>query len=160
MKKMVFETLKTENRKGDSEFAKTKDYEQYNLNNDMGDGDTFTGQPHLSPVFENDYGKSANISISNHETEERLNGRVKVQTNEDTVEFWDGSLGYDIIKSIKELNGETIHPDDNKFTISFRELQEFINKISVATVKVINHTAEIRNEVMNWNTLIFTKIGE
>lgn len=158
---MVFETLKTENQKGDPEFAKTKDYEQYNLNNDMGDGDTFTGQPKLSPVFTNeDYGNSANLSISNHETEERLNGRVKVKSEDDTVIFWDGSLGYDLIKSIKELNGETIHPDDNKFTISFKELQEFINKIQVATVKVINHTAEIRNEVMNWNTLQFIKIGE
>jgi len=160
MKFMVLNSAKGEKREAQNDGKNTQDYEVFDLNTDMGDGDEWTGDPFLTEVYENDYGATAVLYISNHENEEKLRGRVKVKNTNDKVSFWNGSLGFDLIKSIKEANGEIIKDDVNVFTISFMELQEYINSLEEITVQVIPHTAEIKGEIRNWNTLKITKIVE
>lgn len=157
---MVLDSAKAEKREANPEAAKTKEYEQYDLNKDIGDGDTWTGEPFLTEIYENDWGLSGNLYISNHENKERLRGRVKVKNKEDNVSFWQKSLGFSLVKSIKELNGETISDEINVFTVSYKELREYLNGLDEITVGVVNHTADINGEPTNWNTLDIVNIGD
>lgn len=158
---MVLDSAKPEKREATNDGKNTQNYEVFDLNQDMGAGDTWTGDPYLTKVFKNDYGYSASIYISNHENEEKLRARLKVKSEDDKQSFWDGSLGFDLIKSIKQVSGEQIKDDVNVFDMSFTELQKYLNdEVDELTVQVINHTAEIRGEIRNWNTLQVTKIGE
>ena len=43
MRFMVLDSAKAEKREANPEAAKQKEYEQYDLNKDIGDGDTWTG---------------------------------------------------------------------------------------------------------------------
>lgn len=156
MYKHVLGSAKAETREQDPELEKTKDYEVFDLNKDMGSGEFWIGQPYMTDIFENvEYGDSALIYVNNHENQEKLRGRVKIKgiTEKREVSFWQGSLGFDLVKSIKELAGETFDESVNVFTINFDELREYINSLDELKVKVIDHTANINGDVSNWNTL-------
>jgi hypothetical protein len=156
---MVLDSAKPEKRETQGKGPDTREYELYDLNNDMGNKDTWTGDPYLTEVYENEWGSSANLYIANHDNKEKLRGRLKVKNKEDNVSFWQKSVGFDIVKSIKELNGETIEDDINVFTVSMKELREYINGLKEISITVTNHTADINGQPANWNTLTITEIG-
>lgn len=157
---MIFKTLKKEEKKFDNALEGTEDYETYLLN-DLDPDTTFTGKPLLSQIWENEFedfntGKmvkkySANLTIINHDNEEIVKARLNLKSTDDMVTFWQRSLGYDIIDSIEELHGEKAGVE-NVYTISFKELQEYINNLKTMSITVIHH-----NEKFEYNTFRINK---
>lgn len=147
--------------KQETDNPNTRDYELFDLNKDMGEDDEWDGQPFITNPFDGDYGTSAFFFVNNHENEEKLRGKLNFKQKADEIEkvtFFEGSLGFEVIRSIKELEGEEVD-GFNFFKIPFQELKEYINNLDHITVKVVNHTSkDSKGEVMNWNTFKVTKI--
>lgn len=158
---MVLDTAKGQQVKLDENRPDTREYEVYDLNQHMGEGDEWNGQPYLTEIYpSDDYDPSGLLYISNHKNKEKLRARVKVKNMKNPVKFHKGSVGFDLIKSLKELDGEKVE-NINQFTINYEDLQEYINNLDEITVKVIFHTSTDKKtgKVIDWKTLEVTKIG-
>lgn len=120
---------------------------------------TFQGKIFLGSPYEFDKSKfgdgqkgkgyKANLSIFNDENEETLIIGFNLKNLEDKLIAWEKSSAYDIIDSLEELHrpgsGLGFHTDPkskelNKYTMSFKELQNYINSISTATVTVMDRS--------------------
>lgn len=152
MRKMaVFKTLTKEKKTFDDEIEGTEEYNIFMVN-DLDPGDTFIGKPHLGNINENEFTDdntqemvkkySATLQIINHENEEILKARVNLKGKDDNVTFWQKSMGYDIIDSIEELHEPGTAGIDNVYTMSFSELQEYINSLETCTVQVKTYTGK------------------
>ena len=143
----------------------TEDYEDFSLQ-DLADGEEYTGQPYLFDIQSNTWkekddngeetGKevtkiSAIIGIFNHDEEEKIIGRLNLKHEEDDHTFWKKSLGFDILDSIEVMHGEQ-PTQENTFTISFKELQSYINNLKNCTIQVKEY-----NGKFNYNTFRFIK---
>jgi len=84
----------------------TRDYEVFDLNQDVGEDVEWFGQPYLTNILPGgEYQPSGLLYITNYETREKLRARVKVKTeypDEESI-FRLGSVGFDLIRSFKEL---------------------------------------------------------
>lgn len=160
-----FKTGKREHEEIDGELEGTEDYEEFNLQ-DLADGEEYTGQPYLfdirSSTFNekdengNETGKevtkvSATIVIFNHDEQEKITGRLNLKHTDDEHKFWKKSLGFDLLDSIEVLHGEA-PTKENTFTISFKELKDYINGLKDSTIKV----KEYRGRFI-YNTFRFTR---
>ncbi len=156
----VFNTLEKEKRTFDDEIEGTENYNIFNVQ-DLDPGDTFQGKPFLGDIRENEFEDdntgemvkkySATLQVVNHENEEILKARVNLKGTDDQVQFWQGSQGYDIIDSIEELHEPGTAGIDNVYTMSFQELQEYINNLKTATVEVKFYSGKF-----TYNTLRLT----
>jgi hypothetical protein len=165
---MVLDTAKGKQVNFDNDRPDTREYDVFDLNQHMGEGDTWNGEPYLTEIYPSDeYDPSGLLYISNHENEEKLRARVKVknQKNEnDPVKFHEGSVGFDLIRTFKELDGEVVG-DVNQFEINYKDLQEYVNSLDEITVKVIYHESKTKDKktgkpiTIDWKTLEVTKIG-
>lgn len=161
---MVLNSAKEGKSEVDEKLLETSEYEQYNLN-DLGGKEIYEGEPYLSTMAEKEFDDgrkqiSALFTIANHENKDRINGRVKAKSLEDELTFWHKSLGFEVIKSIKELHGENIDKLTNHFQISYQELREYINSLEHVTVEVQSYQAEIDGNLTFWNTFKIIKEGE
>jgi hypothetical protein len=166
---MVFETLKKEEKKFETNDPDIEDYDEFLLGSDMEPGMTFKGQPYLGEPYEytftSDYtskeetNRRCQLWIMNHQNREVLKAQLKLKTLDDEAKFWEGSLGFDLIDSIDRIHnpGEGNH---NIVTISLQELREYLNGLDVVEIRVIEHTSKIKGEDTSWNTLRITRIGE
>ncbi len=141
----VFKTLTKEKKTFDDEIEGTEEYNIFNVQ-DLDPGTTFIGKPYLGDIRENEFEDdetgemvkkySATLQVINHENEEILKARLNLKSTDDQVQFWQGSQGYDIIDSIEELHEPGTSGIDNVYNMSFKELQEYINNLKIATVEV------------------------
>ena len=165
---MVLKTLKREEKKFDNNDPQIDDYEEFLLSSDVEPDTTFTGQPYLGEPYEykftSDYtgkeetNRRCQFWVMNHQNQEVLKGQLKLKSLEDEAQFWEGSLGFDLVDSIDRLhNGD--EGNCNLLTISLSELREYLNGLPEVTVKVKEHTSTIKGEETSWNTLRVTKIG-
>jgi hypothetical protein len=159
----VFKTLEMKTQKIDENLAKRKDYETFKVN-DLVDGDPFTGEIYLSEIYENEFtddftgetkkNYSANLYISNDENKETLKARVNFKSLNDNITVWQGSMPYDIIDSIEELNNPGSGGVHNIYNMSFKELQDHVNQLGNVTVKVKAHTGDF-----DYNTLRIVEVN-
>jgi len=160
---MVLDGAKGEKEKFDENRPDTRDYEVFDLNQDVGEGVEWTGQPYLTNILPGgEYQPSGLLYISNHENKEKLRARVKIRTeysDKETI-FREGSVGFDLIRSFKELAGENV-TGINKYTITYKELQEYINSLNNITVLTIAHTSrDNQGNTIYWKTLEVTRVEE
>lgn len=159
----MFDGAKGEQRTIDEDAPDTRDYDVFNLHDDMEEGDEWNGQPYITKPIPGDHGTIALFYINNHENQEKLRGKLNLskKANEDVdnidkVSFFEGSLGYDVIQSIKELEGQEVE-GFNVFTIPFEQFREDVNNLKKIEVLVRNHTSTLKNgDVINWNTFRVT----
>jgi len=65
-----------------------------------------------------------------------------------------------LIRSFKELAGENV-TGINKYTITYKELQEYINSLNNITVLTIAHTSrDNQGNTIYWKTLEVTRVEE
>jgi len=160
----LFTTLTKEKREAEGNGPDTRDYEEFKLN-DLDNNLVFQGQPYLTKIYENEFedektGKmvkkySANLYISNHDEKEKIKARVNFKTGDDKFTAWQGSVAYDIIDSLEELNEPGTAGLNNVYTMSFEELQKHINSLESVKVKVVEHRGEFW-----YNTLKIISVGE
>lgn len=158
---MIFKTLKKEEKKFDNALEGTEDYEIFNLN-DLDGGETYIGKPVLLNIRENEFEDintnemvkkySANINLINHDNEEIIRGRLNLKSLDDNVTFYKKSLGYDIIDSIEEING-TAPGTENLYHMSFKELQDFINKLTSMSILIKHHTGKFEYNTFRVTTV-------
>ena len=163
----VFGTLKGENREVDNIYEQVEEMDQFYVN-DMEDQDTFIGRILLSEIMANDKdvyddngqttGKKvkkyeSNLYIINYENEEVLMGRLNLKSKDDSVQFWKGSQGYDLIDSLEELNEPGTGGVFDIYKMSFNELQTHVNQLGTVTVLVVEHSGKFV-----YNTLRITKV--
>lgn len=161
---MVLDSAKEGKSEVDTKLLETSEYEQYNLN-DLGGKEIYEGEPYLAKMAEKEFDDgtkqiSALFTIANHENKDRINGRVKAKSLDDELTFWHKSLGFEVIKSIKQLHNEPVDKMTNHFQISFNELREYINSLGHVTVEVESYQAEIDGNLTFWNTFKIIKEGE
>ena len=147
----VFKTLRKKTQKVDEKLSKRADYEVFKVN-DLVDGDTFTGEIYLSEIYENEFtddftgetkkNYSANLYLSNDKNKETLKARVNFKSLKDNITVWQGSMAYDIIDSIEELNEPGTGGIHNVYNMSFKELQGHVNQMGNVTVMVKTHTGD------------------
>ena len=153
----VFKTLRKKTQKVDEKMSERNDYTKFNVN-ELVDQDTFEGEIFLSEVYENEFTDdftgetskkySANLYVSNDENKETLKARVNLKSLKDQITVWQGSMAYDLIDSIEELNEPGTGGLHNVYNMSFKELQEHVNQIGNVTVLVKGHTGDF-----DYNTL-------
>ena len=161
---MVLDSAKEGKSEVDNKLLETSEYEQYNLN-DLGGKEIYEGEPYLAKMAEKEFDDgtkqiSTLFTIANHNSNERINGRMKAKTLEDELTFWHKSLGFEVIKSIKQLHNEPVDKMTNHFQISYQELREYINSLGHVTVEVQSYSAEINGNLTFWNTFKIIKEGE
>ena len=93
----VFKTLRKKTQKVDEKLSERADYEVFKVN-DLGDGDTFTGEIYLSEIYENEFtddftgetkkNYSANLYLSNDKNKETLKARVNFKSLKDNITVW------------------------------------------------------------------------
>lgn len=124
---------------------------------DLEAGMTFAGKIFLGSKYEFDkvkYGAGetgkeykADLAIFNDENQETLKTTIKSKDLTDNLIAWEKSAGYDIIDSLEELNlpGSELgfHTDPkskelNKYSMSFKELQDYINGLGIVTVTIFD----------------------
>jgi hypothetical protein len=159
----VFKTLRKKTQKVDPKSTERKDYETFKVNDLVGD-DTFSGEIYLSDIYENEFTDdftqetkmtySANIYISNDDNKETLKARVNLKGLKDNITVWKGSMAYDLIDSIEELNEPGTGGIHNIYNMSFKELQEHVNQIGNVTVLVVAHSGDF-----DYNTLRITEVN-
>lgn len=159
---MVLEGAKGEQVKFNENGPDTRNYDVFDLNQHIGEGEEWNGQPYLTTIYPGgEYEPSGLLYISNHKNEEKLRARIKVK-NEDPGKkhvFREGSVGFDLIRTFKELDGEVVG-DLNQFTITYKELQDYINSLDEITVKAVHHTSKDKDgKPIDWKTLEVIKIG-
>ena len=145
----LFKTLEMENREAGQSRPDRTGYDEFQLK-DLVQGDTFQGEIFLTKVYENDYGKSANLYISNDDNKETLKGRVNIKGPAGKVTAWKGSVLYDLIDSLEELESDGDRKEYNVYKIDYGELQGYINQLGIVTVEVISHINDDGD--MEWNT--------
>jgi len=160
---MVLDGAKGEKERFDENRPDTREYEVFDLNQDVGEDVEWTGQPYLTNILPGgEYQPSGLLYISNHENKEKLRARVKVKTeypDEESI-FRVGSVGFDLIRSLKKLGGEKTE-GINKYTITYKELQEYINSLNSITVLTVPHTSKDNHgNTIYWKTLEVTRIEE
>ena len=159
----VFKTLTKTTKEVDTSKIDARNYEKFLLNA-LEDKSTFTGEPFLTEVYENEFQDyndpnktikkySANLYINNHETKEKLKARVNLKNLKDEITVWKNSVAYDIIDSIEELNEPGTSGINNVYTISFKELQNYINSLKSMSIRVKEHNGDIL-----YNTLRVTRV--
>jgi hypothetical protein len=156
----LFKTLEKETKTFDDIVEGTEEYNIFNVQ-DLDPGTTFVGKPVLGDIRENEFTDddtgemvkkySATLQVVNHENEEILKARLNLKSLDDEVQFWQGSQGYDIIDSIEELHEPGAGGVNNVYTMSFNELQEYINNLKTATVEVKFYSGKF-----TYNTLRLT----
>jgi len=161
---MVLDSAKEGKSEIDTKLLETSEYEQYNLN-DLGGKEIYEGEPYLAKMAEKEFDDgskqiSALFTIANHNTKERINGRVKAKSLEDLQTFWHKSLGFEVIKSIKQLHDEPVDKMTNNYQISFNELRGYVNSLRHVTVEVVSYSAKIDDNLTFWNTFKIIKEGE
>lgn len=160
---MVLDSAKGKQVKFDENRPDTREYDVFDLNQHMGEGDEWNGQPFLTEIYpSDDYDPTGLLYISNHENKEKLRARVKCKNTDETVKhkFREKSVGFDLIRTFKELDGEIIG-DVNQFEIVYSDLQDYINSLDEITVKVIFHTSKDKKtgKPIDWKTLEVIKVG-
>jgi hypothetical protein len=144
----VFDTLK----KDKTELEGTEEYEVFNIH-DLDPEDKYTGQPFLTNIREVEFPDdetgemvkkySAVLWIHDHANKEKVKCRINLKSMNDNVSFFKKSLGYDIIDSIEELHEPGTAGLNDIYTMSFSELQTYINKLKTITVTIKAHAGEI-----------------
>ncbi|OEC87853.1 MULTISPECIES: hypothetical protein [Methanobacterium] len=165
----LFSTLVKETQEIEGNRPDTSEYEEFKLN-DLDDGSSFVGNPFLTKIYENEFDEynkqgeltgnkvkkySANLYITNNENEEVLKAKVNFKSDNDSIKVFKNSVAYDIIDSIEELNDPEKEEDKNVYSMSFKELQDYINDLDSITVDIIEHEGNF-----TYNTLRITQIGE
>jgi hypothetical protein len=165
----LFSTLVKETKKIEGNRPDTSDYEEFRLN-DLDDGSSFVGNPFLTQIYENEFDEynkrgeltgnkvkkySANLYVTNDDNKEFLKAKVNFKSDNDSIKVLKGSVAYDIIDSLEQLSEGTKAEDKNVYSMSFKELQDYINDLDSITVKIIEHEADF-----TYNTLRITQIGE
>jgi len=132
-----------------------QDYKPGDLEAEM----TFSGKIFLGSIYAFDkekYGKGekgneykADLAIFNDENQETLRAVIKAKDMSDKLIAWEKSAAYDIIDSLEELHqpgsGLGFHTDPkdkklNKYSMSFKELQDYINGLGIVTVTIFDRT--------------------
>jgi hypothetical protein len=144
----VFDTLK----KDKTELEGTEEYEVFSVH-DLDPETKYTGQPFLTSIREVEFADdktsemvkkySAVLWIHDHANEEKVKCRINLKSMNDKVSFFKKSLGYDIIDSIEELHEPGTAGLNDIYTMSFSELQSYINSLKSVTVLIKAHSGEI-----------------
>jgi len=151
---MVLDGAKGEKEEFDENRSDTRGYKVFYLNQDMGEYEEWFGQPYLTNILSSEeHQPSGLLYITNYEAREKLRARVEAQTAECVYRV--GSVGFDLIRSFKKLAGEDV-TGINKYTILYSELQEYINSLSIITVRTIPHTSR----GIYWKTLEVIRVIE
>lgn len=153
----LFDSSKSE--QVDFEIPDREGYEIIKLNEAV-DGEKYTGQPYLTQIYENkgDKGKyyKANLIINNDTKKETLKAPINFKSNDDEIKAFKKSGIFDIIDSLERLNDPEI-PECNKWTVSYDEVQDYINSLKVVTVQIIENPPIKDGDY--YNTLRFTKVS-
>lgn len=162
----IFKTLTEETRTVDPKIAERSKYTSFKLN-ELVEGDTFTGEIYLTEIYENEFtdeftgemkkSYKAIIQISDDENEETLKANMNLKGLNDKITVWEGSVAYDIIDSLKQLNEPGTEGIHNVYTMSFKELQDHVNQIGIVNILVKSHRNEERN--IDWNTFRITGVN-
>lgn len=153
----TFGTLKKEKKSiggGRPDGPDRSDYMVFELN-DLVNGNKFQGEPYLGDTYDFEYekqakngelktvkGYSANLYISNDNAQETIRARVKRKNDKDMFTAWQGSVLYDLIDSIEELNEPGSAGQFNVYTMSYHELQEYINSFKEVMIQIIEHESK------------------
>jgi hypothetical protein len=125
------------------------------------DGEKYTGQPYLTQIYENDgdSGKyyKANLIINNDTKQETFKAPINFKSNDDEIKAFQKSGIFDIVDSLERINDPKT-PECNKWTVSYEELQDYINSLEVVTVEIVENPP-IKEGADYYNTLRFTKVS-
>lgn len=159
----VFKTLRKKTQTVNPQIAERADYTTFKIN-DLVDKDTFQGEIYLSDIYENEFTDdftgetkknfSANLYINNDENKETLKARVNLKSLKDNITVWQGSMAYDLIDSIEELNEPGTGGIHNVYNMSFKELQDHVNQIGNVTVLIKGHSGDF-----DYNTLRIVEVN-
>lgn len=167
---MVFASAKKEEKEFENSDPDIEGFEEFDLNKDLDSGDTFAGKPYIGDQYEfpwtdnngkEQIGKQATFWIVNNKNKEVLKSKLKVNditTDEKT--FFKKSVGFDLINSIEILDDPSYAGKHNKIDISFKELQTKINNYKSMTVEIVPYKAEIKSNLIFWNTVNVTAVIE
>jgi hypothetical protein len=136
------------------------EYEEYRPG-DLEAEMTFQGKIFMGSAYEFDKSKygdgqkgkeyKADLAVFNDENQETLKVNIKLKDLTDNLIAWEKSKAYDIIDSLEELNqpgsGLGFHTDTkskelNKYSMSFKELQEYINGLGIVTVTICDRSVK------------------
>lgn len=146
-----FDSLEKEER-GFKNKEGTEEYETI-YSNELEDGDTYSGDPFLTNIqrseFEDeDTGEMkekfrAVLFINDHQDKETLQCNVNFKSLNDKFTAWEKSMPYDIIDSIEELHEPGVGGKMNVYSMSFKELQKYVNNLGHIVIKIRHHNGDI-----------------
>ncbi len=129
---------------------------------DCGNDEIWNGQPFIANIYEGKDKKtnnpyySAAFIIYDHDTKEALRGNIYLNGMEDDIKLKQGSLGYDLVKSIDAVKGYPTK--DNVIKMKFSELQDVIYNLNAVKAVVKEHWND--EMTRTWNTVEITEMIE